>query len=284
MCSEMLLRDEITSSQQNILPTVRQCIDDESSHLPFEDSSFDIVVTSMSLQWINDIPQTFAEVLRILKPDGAFIGAFTGGGTLQELRSALLLADQERRGGYGTHVSPMINVSDVGNLLSRSGFNFVTIDNEVIEIPYPDFFTGIEHLQSMGDGFCPLNAECTNFTQVRDVFIAAAAIYDEMYNESDRIAAEQRIDLNEALLSHNTQTQYIEEENDVKDVIFAKKVDVTADASLQVIFFMAWKPDVSQSKPLERGSQDVSFKDLEEISDIMDENATPDENKDDSKL
>lgn len=34
--------------------------------------------------------------LQVLKPDGAFIGAMLGGSTLTELRSCLLLAEQER--------------------------------------------------------------------------------------------------------------------------------------------------------------------------------------------
>lgn len=33
---------------------------------------------------------------QVLKPDGAFIGAMLGGSTLTELRSCLLLAEQER--------------------------------------------------------------------------------------------------------------------------------------------------------------------------------------------
>lgn len=37
--------------------------------------------------------------LQVLKPDGAFIGAMLGGSTLTELRSCLLLAEQEREVG-----------------------------------------------------------------------------------------------------------------------------------------------------------------------------------------
>lgn len=41
-------------------------------------------------------------IFQVLKPDGAFIGAMLGGSTLTELRSCLLLAEQERevRGGW----------------------------------------------------------------------------------------------------------------------------------------------------------------------------------------
>lgn len=40
-------------------------------------------------------------IVQVLKPDGAFIGAMLGGSTLTELRSCLLLAEQEREVGGG---------------------------------------------------------------------------------------------------------------------------------------------------------------------------------------
>ncbi len=50
-----------------------------------------------------------------------------GGDTLYELRTALQLAETERLGGIGAHVSPMVNVREVGALLSRSQFTLTTV-------------------------------------------------------------------------------------------------------------------------------------------------------------
>merc|ERR1711916_70504 len=41
---------------------------DEES-LPFAESSFDLVVSSLSLHWVNLLPQTLGQVHRVLKPD-----------------------------------------------------------------------------------------------------------------------------------------------------------------------------------------------------------------------
>lgn len=51
-----------------------------------------------------------AVIVQVLKPDGAFIGAMLGGSTLTELRSCLLLAEQERevRGGR-EDIAKMLN-------------------------------------------------------------------------------------------------------------------------------------------------------------------------------
>ena len=67
----------------------------------------DAVVSCLSLQWVNDLPKAFAEVERILRPDGCFLAAITSGDTLFELRTSLQLAEMERNGGISPRVSPM---------------------------------------------------------------------------------------------------------------------------------------------------------------------------------
>ena len=48
-----------------------------------------------------------------LKPDGLFLGAMLGGTTLQELRIACTIAQQEREGGVAPRVSPLAQVRGV---------------------------------------------------------------------------------------------------------------------------------------------------------------------------
>lgn len=61
-------------------------VSDEEARLPFEDGSLDLVMSSCSLHWQNDLPAIFAEVRRVLRPDGVFLAAMLGGETLAELR------------------------------------------------------------------------------------------------------------------------------------------------------------------------------------------------------
>lgn len=51
----------------------------------------------------------------------------SGGDTLYELRGSLQLAEQERLGGFGLHMSPLVNVRDVGGLLAEAGFSLLTV-------------------------------------------------------------------------------------------------------------------------------------------------------------
>ena len=78
--------------------------------LPFDDESVDLVTSSLSAHWVNDLPGLFKEVRRILKKDGVFIGSLFGGDTLFELRCSLQMAEVEREGGFASHVSPFVQV------------------------------------------------------------------------------------------------------------------------------------------------------------------------------
>ena len=44
------------------------------------------------------------------------------------------MAELEREGGFGSHVSPFVEVQDLGNLLNRTGFRMLTIDSDEVRI------------------------------------------------------------------------------------------------------------------------------------------------------
>ncbi|KAL2265219.1 hypothetical protein VTJ83DRAFT_6319 [Remersonia thermophila] len=157
--------------------------DDAEVPLPFETDSFDLVLSSLSLHWINDLPGMLGEINRVLKPDAPFIGAMLGGDTLFELRTSLQLAEQERRGGISPHVSPLADVRDVGGLLGRAGFQMLTVDVEDIVVDYPDSFALMQDLQAMGEGNAVLGREMGGLG--RDVLLAADAIYRAMHGNED---------------------------------------------------------------------------------------------------
>jgi len=151
---------------------------------PFGPESVDLVISSMSAHWVNDLPGYFTSVRKSLKPDGAFLCAMLGGETLQELRSALAVAEQERIGGVRPHISPFAKIRDAGNLLQSAGFSLPTVDSESITCMYPDMFTLLDHLQGMGE----TNAIADISPSVNlqsDSLMAAAAAYQELYADEN---------------------------------------------------------------------------------------------------
>lgn len=151
--------------------------------LPYAPNTFDAVLSSLSIHWINDLPSLLAQVNSILKPDCPFIAAMFGGDTLFELRASLQLADLERRGGVSPHISPLADVRDVGGLLTRAGFKMLTVDVEDIIVEFPDTFALMEDLQAMGENNAILHREHGPIS--RDVLLANEAIYRELHKEED---------------------------------------------------------------------------------------------------
>jgi len=144
--------------------------------------SADLVLSNLSLHWINDLAGALTQVRQVLKPDGCFIGSLLGGSTLHELRYCLYLAEQERRGGVSPHASPLITPSDMAALMQGAQFALPTIDLDTVTVSYPDAFALMEHLSRMGEGTAALNRQ---FHVGRDTFTAAAAIYQELYGLED---------------------------------------------------------------------------------------------------
>jgi NADH dehydrogenase [ubiquinone] 1 alpha subcomplex assembly factor 5 len=190
--------------------------------LPFTPNSFDAVLSSLSLHWINDLPSVLASCNNILKPDSPFIAAMFGGDTLYELRSSLQLADLERRGGVTPHISPLADVRDIGGLLNRAGFKLLTVDVDDIIVEYPDTFKLMMDIQAMGENNAILKS--IGGPVSRDVLLANEAIYRQLHCTEDSM---DRI-----------------------------------PATFRVIYMIGWKEGPNQAKPLARGSGDVNMKDV----------------------
>ena len=98
--------------------------------VPLEPQSANLIVSPLALHLTNDTPGIFVQIRRALKPDGLFLAAIPGSGTLQELREVLLTAESELTGGASPRVIPFPDVRDVGALLQRGGFALPVTDKE----------------------------------------------------------------------------------------------------------------------------------------------------------
>lgn len=154
-----------------------------AEHLPFEPNTFDAVLSSLSLHWVNDLPSVLSQINDVLKPDGPFLGVMLGGDSLFELRTSLQLAEQERRGGVGMHMSPLADVRDVGGLLQRAGFQLLTVDVDDIVIDFPSSFALMQDLQAMGESNALVGRESGGIK--RDVLAAAEAVYKQLHGNED---------------------------------------------------------------------------------------------------
>ncbi len=67
------------------------CGDAES--LPLASDSLDLIFSSLAIQWCERPERLFAEIARVLRPGGRFVGATLGPDTLHELRDAWAQVD-----------------------------------------------------------------------------------------------------------------------------------------------------------------------------------------------
>lgn len=150
--------------------------------LPVEDGSADLIVSILGLHWIDDLPGALSQIKRALKPDGLFLGALFGAGTLKELRGVLTEAELEVRGGAQARISPFADGYDAAALMQRAGFALPVTDVDRVTVRYPDLFALIRDLRAMGE----TNALAGPIRPLtRDIAARAAALYAERHAEAD---------------------------------------------------------------------------------------------------
>lgn len=151
--------------------------------LPFDAPHFDLVLSNLSLHWVNDLPGALVQANRCLKPDGLFLGAILGGDTLHELRDCLMQAELDLCGGASPRLSPFAQVRDAGALLQRAGFSLPVTDSDVITVTYENAFRLMGDLRGMGETGSALSRS-TYFTR-RELFLQAAALYQDRHADSE---------------------------------------------------------------------------------------------------
>ncbi|GAY59514.1 hypothetical protein CUMW_195030 [Citrus unshiu] len=120
----------------------------DEEFLPLKESSLDLAVSCLGLHWTNDLP-------------GAMI---------------------QREGGISPRVSPLAQVRDAGNLLTRAGFTLPSVDVDQYTVKYNSALELIEHLRAMGETNALLQR---NKILNRETALATAAIYDSMFAAED---------------------------------------------------------------------------------------------------
>lgn len=151
--------------------------------LPFASKTFDLVLSNLSLHWVNDLPGALVQINHALKPDGLFLATMLGGETLNELRRCFIEAELSEEGGAGPRVSPFADVRDAGALLQRAGFALPVVDFDIITVTYAEPLKLLADLRGMGETNATL-ARRRNTTR-RGTVMKAMELYRERFAEAD---------------------------------------------------------------------------------------------------
>jgi SAM-dependent methyltransferase len=151
--------------------------------VPADPQSVNLVLSPLAAHLTNDTPGLFIQVRRALLPDGLFMAAIPGAGTLAELRDVLLATEVEFFGGASPRIIPFADVRDVGSLLQRAGFALPVIDMENYTVRYDSIFPLMRDIKTMGMAN-PLLARSRK-PLTRAFFVRAAELYAQRYADPD---------------------------------------------------------------------------------------------------
>lgn len=111
---------------------------------------YNLIVSILHLQAVNDVPGYLARLRARLAPDGLLLVATLGGDTLTELREAFLAADAMVYGGASARIAPMLQVRDSGALLQRAGLALPVADVETHIVRYPTPLALMAEIKALG--------------------------------------------------------------------------------------------------------------------------------------
>ncbi|KKC32099.1 hypothetical protein [Devosia psychrophila] len=167
---------------------------------------YNLIVSILHLQAVNDVPGYLARLRAKLAPDGLLMIAALGGETLTELREAFLAADAEIFGGASARVAPMIQVRDAGALLQRAGLALPVADVETHVVRYASPFALMAELKALGASN-PLMDRSKRFATPA-LLAAAATSYAERDGDPDgRIRATLEVIWLSGWVPHESQQQ-----------------------------------------------------------------------------
>lgn len=153
----------------------------DEDRLPFADGSFDLVISAGVLDQVNDVPGALALARRVLRPDGLFMAAMLGAGSLATLRAAIRQAEGDRP---VARFHPQIDVRSAGDLLMRAGFTLPVADTEALRVRYSGVGSLLDDLRGMATTNLLLERQVLQ----RDVLARAAEAFAGSADPDGRIA------------------------------------------------------------------------------------------------
>lgn len=112
--------------------------------LPLASGSVDLVFSSLMLQWCEQPQAAFAEISRVLRPDGLLLFSTLGPQTLEELRGAWRTVDAS------PHVSEFVDLPQLSILMAAGGLAEPVLDTDQLVRHYPEPLALMRELKGLG--------------------------------------------------------------------------------------------------------------------------------------
>lgn len=109
--------------------------------------TFDIILHSIGLGMVNDLPGALIHARHSLAENGLFFAAFPGAGSLPVLRQLALVADGDRP---AARMHPLVDNRAGTALLERAGFKRQVVDSCPLNVRYSSLYQLVQDLRDHG--------------------------------------------------------------------------------------------------------------------------------------
>jgi len=122
--------------------SINICADAEK--LPFTNDSFDLIISSLMLQWANDLEATLAHIHDLLTPRGVLAFSSFSEGTLKEVKASWARVDK------AVHSSDFLSLARIEASVKAAGYSKVVIYPETIVICYDTLREMLQAMKGIG--------------------------------------------------------------------------------------------------------------------------------------
>ncbi len=116
----------------------------DAEQLPLKSDSIELLISSLMLQWSNDLKQTFSGFHSALAPNGLLLFSTFGPETLREMRESWAAVDNV------PHTSNFLDMHEIGDALLQSGFINPVTDMEMITMTYANVRQLMRDIKQIG--------------------------------------------------------------------------------------------------------------------------------------
>ena len=114
-------------------------IECDFENLPFTENSFDIVISSFALHWLNDFEKSFAQFSAILKPNGILAFCLPTSKTLKELKNAGVF-----------YFNDFPDISYINSILEKNKLTKVNFDCQLVKQEFESGYQALKFIKKLG--------------------------------------------------------------------------------------------------------------------------------------
>ena len=130
-------------------------IQSDFENLPFKNNSFDLLISSFSLQWLENLEQTFSHFFSLLKPSGTLAFCIPTQESLNELKSANIF-----------NFTKLPKAEDLILALQKNSFIEKKFQTEILEQEFESGLQALQSLKKIGANYSNKKNKTLNKTQL----------------------------------------------------------------------------------------------------------------------